>query len=88
MMMLVMTLIAAPSQATSQTSSVSSAQVIKPSADKAEKKVCRSYPVLGNRARVDRICHTRAEWTAVDEANRQAGSQAVERARLGTINNY
>lgn len=41
--------------------------------ENAEKQICRSFKVTGSRAKRERICMTRAQWIAQEQAAREAG---------------
>lgn len=64
---------------------MAAAPQVPPEAAKPEPKVCRNYPVLGSRAKRERVCRTRAEWRGLDDEQRRVGTETVERSRLTTI---
>lgn len=45
------------------------------------KKICRREAVTGSILGGKSICHTRAEWTTIDEANEKATRQFGDAAR-------
>ena len=51
------------------------------SAPKPEKKVCRRIEVTGSIIGSKAVCHTKAEWTAIDEANSKAAGDSLDRQR-------
>lgn len=50
-------------------------------APKPEKKVCRRIEVTGSIIGSKAVCHTKAEWTAIDEANAKAAGDSLARQR-------
>lgn len=62
-------------------------QAAPPAVQPSEKKVCRSRPVTGYRAKFDRVCRTRAEWRAIDDEQRRVGGQLIDQQRLRNLGN-
>lgn len=53
-----------------------------PTADAAkEKKICRRQEVTGSFIGSKAVCHTKAEWASIDEANSNAASDSLRRQR-------
>lgn len=50
-------------------------------APKPEKKICRRVEVTGSIIGSKAVCHTKAEWSAIDEANAKAASDSLARQR-------
>lgn len=48
---------------------------------KPEKKVCRRIEVTGSIIGSKAVCHTKAEWQAIDDANSKAGQDSLDRQR-------
>jgi len=59
-----------------------------PAAAPQEKKICRREQVTGSIMQ-PRICHTKEEWAAIDEANRQNAQNfaASKRNSRGSVPN-
>jgi len=58
------------------------ASTVPAAAPEKEKKICRREQVTGSIMQ-QRICHTREEWAAIDEANRQAAQNFAASKRMG-----
>ncbi|MEH3107497.1 MAG: hypothetical protein PGN09_09490 [Sphingomonas fennica] len=50
-----------------------------------ERKICRTYAEVGSLIRKQRICHTAAEWRAIDAEQQNASERMLEGRRLQTI---
>jgi hypothetical protein len=55
-------------------------------APKPEKKVCRRVEVTGSIIGSKAVCHTKAEWTAIDDANAKAAGDSLARQRDTRLN--
>jgi len=49
-----------------------------------EKKICRSQPKTGSFI-AKRICHTRAEWKAIEDAQSRVSEQAIDKLRNSRV---
>ncbi|MES2096583.1 MAG: hypothetical protein V4459_07465 [Pseudomonadota bacterium] len=50
-------------------------------APKPEKKICRRQEVTGSIIGSKAVCHTKSEWTAIDEANGRQAGDSLDRQR-------
>jgi hypothetical protein len=50
-------------------------------APKPEKKICRRVEVTGSIIGSKAVCHTKAEWAAIDDANAKAAGDSLARQR-------
>ena len=46
-----------------------------------EKKVCRQYAVTGSIVPTKTVCHTRAEWAQIDDANARSPDNMLGNTR-------
>ena len=50
-------------------------------APKPEKKICRRIDVTGSIIGSKAVCHTKAEWAEIDDANAKAAGDSLARQR-------
>lgn len=51
---------------------------VAPTLDASQQTVCRRDTETGSLVRAKKTCHTRAQWTYIDDANQQTARKMVE----------